>query len=149
LGGLVLHSSIDSAYTQADKGSAEMMGPVGHVIGPIAGMGNKMAAGSFDTASALKELAVYDPDLPVHLMSGSANAGDQLALGKTGLGDVATSNFNTVTQNEGAGGHLNTAQHAPTVGSQHQTDMGNLLGGGARAQGAPAGILKKLKALFS
>ena len=140
LGGLVLHSSIDTAYTQAHQN----LGGLGYLIGPIAGMGTKMAAGDFDTKTALKKLSVYDADLPLHLMSGSKSRGDQLALSETDLGGLASSKFNNVTENKkGAGHHERTIRHAPTANSQHQKDMASLLGRGGRKQGSKAGFLKE------
>jgi alpha-beta hydrolase superfamily lysophospholipase len=116
LGGLVLHSSIDTAYRQ---------GTMGHsVLGIIPGLGAKGSGGNFDTIDHLKKLAKRDADLPIHFMSGTSRKGDQLALEKTKLQDVKKDKFTNVSSYARAGDHLETDQH---VGGNYQKDYLNKL----------------------
>jgi dienelactone hydrolase len=106
LGGLVLHSSIKTAY-EAGKGGIGLP-----VLGHIGGLITKLSAGSFDTTQSLEEIQQHDPNLPIHFMSGQKDAGDQLALGETNLQDSANGN---VSSYEGRGTHLSeqtqTSEH--------------------------------------
>jgi pimeloyl-ACP methyl ester carboxylesterase len=105
LGGLVLHSSIETAY-KAAKGNIGLPG-----VSHLAGLINKMSAGDFDTKSALMSIAQADPNLPIHLMSGEEESGDQLALSATSLQGAATGLFANVSAYEGRGEHLDTGRH--------------------------------------
>jgi RTX toxin RtxA len=108
LGGLVLHSSIKTAY-EAGKGGIGLP-----ILGHIGGLITKLSAGSFDTTQSLEEIRRLDPNLPIHFMSGKKASGDQLALGETHLQDSANGMGN-VTSEEGRGGHLSdqtqTSEH--------------------------------------
>jgi pimeloyl-ACP methyl ester carboxylesterase len=110
LGGLVLHSSIDSAYKQSSKALPGIPGLGKHGrkwgLPQLVGLATKAQMGSFDTAGALKEIAALDKDLPVHLMSGKGADGDQLGLDKTNLTRKAGKYFSNVSQHQGTGGHL-------------------------------------------
>jgi pimeloyl-ACP methyl ester carboxylesterase len=104
LGGLVLHSSIETAY-KAAKGGIPISG-----FSHFAGLINKMSAGDFDTKSALKSIAQADPNLPIHLMSGQ-QGDDELALSATSLQGAASNRFANVSAYEGRGEHLDTGEH--------------------------------------
>ncbi|MBI1293991.1 DUF4157 domain-containing protein [bacterium] len=112
LGGLVLHSAIDSAYKQGSKGLVDFPG-----ISQIIGFGTWAQMGSFDTADAMKSISDIDPDLPVHLMSGASKQGDHLALDNTNISAKAGKYFNNVSQHQGTGGHLDDEEI--TVPSGH------------------------------
>jgi hypothetical protein len=116
LGGLVLHSSIDTAYRQGTMGKP--------LLGIIPGLGAKGSAGNFDTIENLKKLAKRDADLPIHFMSGTEAKGDQLDLDKTKLQNVKKSKFTNVSSYSRAGDHLETDQH---VGGLYQKDYLNKL----------------------
>jgi dienelactone hydrolase len=114
LGGLVLHSSIKSAY-EAAKDDIKLP-----ILGQIGGLINYGSAGSFDTVSRLEKLADRDPDLPIHFMSGDYNGGlnDQLALSHTQLDTTGTNKFTNVSSLSGTGDHLD-GNAVPTT---HFTD---------------------------
>ncbi len=124
LGGLVLHSSIKTSY-EAAKG---MVGVPGYA--QLAGLMTKMSAGSFDTPEALQEIAQHDPNLPIHVMSGSG-ANEHLAVSDTDLQNEATgAGFTNVSGREGQGGHLQTGQHL----TPRQRDFLTTLVGRGRAR---------------
>ncbi|WOD37086.1 DUF4157 domain-containing protein [Nodosilinea sp. E11] len=100
LGGLVLHSSIKSAY----KAARDETGIPG--LAQIAGLGTKGSAGNFDTEAHLEQLAARDPNLPIHFMGGNYGAGDQLALSHTQLEQTGHGTFTNVSSHSGQGGHL-------------------------------------------
>ena len=104
LGGLVLHSSIETAY-KAAYAEGEEMG--GKAVGVLGGLGSKLAAGDFSTSAHLKKLVERDPDLPVHFMSGGY--GDQLALDQTGLTGIG--GLNNSSSHQAGGDHLTTSSH--------------------------------------
>ena len=118
IGGLVLHSSIDSAYKQAkeqlktdDDAKAAFKEEVGFTPGSfvrkLVGKANKAAVGGFNTKHHLKSLSKIYPDLPIHFMSGSDQDGeDHLAIGKTDLKDKAEQYFDNVTSSQGQGDHF-------------------------------------------
>lgn len=100
LGGLVLHSSIKTAYEAASE-----------IAGPIGGLGAKGSAGSFSTVSKLNKLAARDPNLPIHFMGGSYDDGDQLALSHTQLEQTQAGTLANVSSRSGTGGHLVPGGH--------------------------------------
>jgi pimeloyl-ACP methyl ester carboxylesterase len=107
VGGLVLHSAIDSAYKAARDDSPINL----PIFKQLAGLINKAGAGNFDTRAKLKEIAALDPDLPIHLMSGKHGKGDQLGLDHTHLDDKARKHFGNVTSHvSDKGDHLETEE---------------------------------------
>ena len=74
LGGIVLHSPIDSMY---DAGKEKMWGI------HLAGMLGWSGAGGYNTKSHMQRLHKLDPDLPVHYVSGSQAEGDHLDINAT------------------------------------------------------------------
>jgi pimeloyl-ACP methyl ester carboxylesterase len=81
LGGLALHSSI-AAMTEAAAGTLPLPGPLAGFAGWA---GALLTGGAYDTRAHLKRLSVLDPEIPLHLRSGSAATGDELGTDVTGL----------------------------------------------------------------
>ena len=74
LGGIVLHSPIESMYNAA-KGNMWNI--------HLAGMLGWSGAGGYNTRSHMQRLRKLDPDLPVHYVSGSKEQGDHLDINAT------------------------------------------------------------------
>lgn len=73
LGGVVLHSPI-ATMQEAAAETAESK---------FMGVGAWMFGGAYNTRSHMRRLCKLDPNMPVHYVSGSAKAGDQLDVMKT------------------------------------------------------------------
>ena len=52
-----------------------------------------MHSGSYDTQAHMRRLHKFDPDIPVHYVSGTYDAGDDLALDQTNLHADRKANF--------------------------------------------------------
>jgi pimeloyl-ACP methyl ester carboxylesterase len=125
LGGLVLHSAMDSTYKAAKAGIGVP------VLGQIGGFFASLSAGGFDTASRLNKIHAHDAAMPIHFMGGNQNQGDQLALSATNLDQVG--NFANRTSYTAGAGHLDTASHF----SRNQRDyLATLLSGGRNRNAA-------------
>lgn len=96
LGGLVLHSPIDSMY---DAAKADMWGI--HLAGLLGWAGS----GGYNTRSHMQRLSKLDPDLPVHYVSGSKQRGDHLDLRATGIDQDPKTHFNNASSFYNFGNH--------------------------------------------
>ena len=135
LGGLVLHSSIKSAY----KAARDQVGiPVAAQLG---GLGAKGSAGNFDTESHLEQLAARDPNLPIHFMGGNYNAGDQLALSHTQLEQTGQGTFTNVSSRSGQGGHLDDNTTMPQLVDAQGNPRTDQHGNPMYPQAVPSGHL--------
>jgi dienelactone hydrolase len=105
LGGLVLHSAMDSTYKAAKAGIGVP------VLGQVGGFFASLSAGGFNTASRLNKIEAHDAAMPIHFMGGNQNQGDQLALSATNLDQVGNFGNRTSYTGANAGAHLNTASH--------------------------------------
>lgn len=97
LEGLVLHSSIDSMY---DSAKTKMWGI------HLAGMLGWSGAGAYNTKSHMQRLHKFDPDLPVHYVSGNQQAGDHLDLTYTKISQDPKAQFWNSCTYRNLGGHL-------------------------------------------
>lgn len=135
LGGLVLHSSIKSAY----KAARDETGIPG--VAQLGGLGAKGSAGNFDTEAHLRQLAARDPNLPIHFMGGSHNAGDQLALSHTQLEQTGQGTFTNVSSRSGQGGHLDDNTTMPQLVDAQGQPRTDRHGNAMYPQAVPSGHL--------
>lgn len=84
LGGIVLHSPIDSMY---DTARAKMGGFW------LAGTLGWSGAGGYNTKSHMQRLHKLDPDIPVHYVSGRDDAGDPLDIARTRVNQDPKASF--------------------------------------------------------
>ena len=96
LGGIVLHSPIDSMY---DAGKEKMWGI------HLAGMLGWSGAGGYNTKSHMQRLCKLDPDLPVHYVSGTKQQGDHLDIRATGIHQDPKAQFRNSSSFTDWGGH--------------------------------------------
>ena len=114
VGGLVLHSSIDSAFKTAMHGGSEEFDPV---VGAYAGMATKAGVGDFNTLGHLKSLSKTDngsyQDLPIHFMGGTKGSGDHLGLDQTKIDQTAVNDygFTDTTSKSSNQKHMSTKYH--------------------------------------
>ncbi|MEM7534584.1 MAG: alpha/beta fold hydrolase [Chloroflexota bacterium] len=118
IGGLILESSIDTGFMVGARSTGwglpwwAQLAVLPGIFGLLGGSITKGASGDFNTVGNLKKLSQLDPDLPLHIMSGSTESGDQLSLGTTGLHEKKfMSRFNNFSSREGSGKHLSTLEH--------------------------------------
>lgn len=111
VGGLVLHSPMDSVREQA-KQNARTRG-----IGAFAANAGGVTMDLHAHLLALSKIDGFQ-DLAIHFMSGKAENGDQLAIDKTGVDSAATglgfTNTSKTVANEG--GHLDVNDHMKVAG---------------------------------
>lgn len=114
VGGLILHSALDSVRDQAVRGTGEYLGNVG---ADAAGL-------TLNTKQWLQQIADttgYE-DLPLLIVSGSGNE-EHLDLSTTELDKLARRlGFTNVFSGEGEGGHLSPATHLGTETVSQQVD---------------------------
>ena len=96
LGGIVLHSPIDSMYSAA-KGQ---MGGL-----HLAGMLGWAGAGAYNTKSHMQRLSKLDPDIPVHYVSGNIDKEDHLDIAVTKIDQDPEAKFRNKSSFRGPGGH--------------------------------------------
>lgn len=96
LGGIVLNSAMPSMEEAADL---QMKG-----TGGIA----KSVIGSYSTRDHMRRLFQYDPNLPVHYRSGTADSDDWLGLDTTGLHMDPEATFKNSNSYLGKGSHMDT-----------------------------------------
>ncbi|MDR2404056.1 MAG: hypothetical protein LBD78_08510, partial [Spirochaetaceae bacterium] len=109
-GGLVLHSSIRT-MTRAAAGTLPLPGPLALLFGWL---GSWLTGGSYNTALYLRELAKYDPEIPIHFRGGGV--GDDLSLEFTRLDRIP--GFRNATVYRGREGH-----QSATPGSKQALNM--------------------------
>lgn len=96
LGGIVLHSPINSMYSaghnqiyDAFRGIPYVGGvlavTLGHALGDFSGREAYLHSGAYNTKSHMERLHKFDPDIPVHYTSGLSRNGDGLGLDRTKL----------------------------------------------------------------
>lgn len=102
VGGLILHSALDSIRAEAVRNTGAYAGNIG-----ADAVGTEM-----NTGDALLRLADIDPDLPLMIMSGSQKDGDQLDIDTTQLPETARgAGMRNVFEASGPGHHLTPAVH--------------------------------------
>lgn len=102
IGGLILHSSMKDLYSAASDFS---------MLGAFAGYMGKKCVGKLDTLENLKIIALHDPRLPIHFISGKKKEGDQLSLEHTKLDSLApNTNITSIIEH---GSHLNSFNAVP------------------------------------
>jgi len=99
LGGFVLHSPMSTMYEAASEQSNKVMGAGAWVFG-----------GGFNTRSHMRRLHQFDPDIPVHYVSGSyyiagSNDGDHLDIDHTKIHEDPSAHFANSSTYRGTGGH--------------------------------------------
>ena len=106
LGGVVLQSSIKSMWKAGHAQIYEafksipyvggfLAATLGHALGAFSATEAKMHSGSYDTQAHMRRLHKFDPDIPVHYVSGTYDAGDDLALDQTNLHADRKAQFET------------------------------------------------------
>ena len=96
LGGIVLHSPINSMYSAGHnqiydtfRGIPYVGGvlavTLGHAFGDFSGREAYLHSGAYNTKSHMERLHKFDPDIPVHYTSGLLRNGDGLGLDRTKL----------------------------------------------------------------
>ena len=96
LGGVVLHSPIDSMYSAAKNEVGGL-----HAAGFFGWAG----AGGYNTKSHMRRLHKLDPDMPVHYVSGSKKAGDGLDIDATNIDKDPEAIFANSSSYRGNGDH--------------------------------------------
>jgi pimeloyl-ACP methyl ester carboxylesterase len=114
VGGLILHSALDSVREQATRGTGDYLGNVG---ADAAGL-------TLNTKEWLKQIAQTTgyTDLPLLIISGSGND-EHLDLSTTELEKLAAKlGFTNVFSGEGTGGHFSPGTHLGTPQVNQQVD---------------------------
>ena len=96
LGGVVLHSPIDSMYSV----SKNYVGGI-HAAGFFGWAG----AGGYNTKSHMQRLHKLDPDMPVHYVSGIKDEGDHLDIDATNIDKDPKAHFANSSSYRGREGH--------------------------------------------
>ena len=94
LGGVVLHSPISSLYEAASE-----------VSNKFKGAGAWMFGGGYNTRSHMRRLHQFDPNIPVHYVSGDYGAEDHLDIDRTGIHQDLTAKFENSSSYRGKYGH--------------------------------------------
>jgi pimeloyl-ACP methyl ester carboxylesterase len=101
IGGLIMHSALDSVRAEAVRSAGAYKGNVA-----ADAVGNEM-----DSKARLRSIAQNDPTLPMMFISGSS-ADEHLDLNRTGLpGTAQGAGARNVFFGQGTGGHMDTALH--------------------------------------
>ena len=107
LGGVVLHSPIatmkEAAYASTMEDEADTF--FNRTQAKFMANGAYTFGGAYNTRSHMKRLHKYDPDLPVHYMSGDINAGDHLDIDVTGINADPQAVFKNASSHSGFEGH--------------------------------------------
>jgi hypothetical protein len=114
LGGLVLHSSLDSTKK---RGNRLLFAPAGFIA--------KHSIGAYDTEANLQRLAQHDPYIPLHLRSGVGDddSGDDLSLSITHLDGSVIKDFkNKNTFGDGTWPH----QYYGKAAANFDDNLGNI-----------------------
>ncbi len=107
LGGIVLHSPIDSMYSAAKS----MMWGI-HLAGFLGWVGS----GGYNTKSHMQRLHKLDPDLPVHYVSGKKAEGDHLDIDTTKIDKDPKAAFHNSSSYRNAGDHTDdNLEHDPDL----------------------------------
>ena len=98
LGGFVLHSPMSTLYEVASEDSNKVMGA-----------GAWMFGGGYNTRSHMRRLHQFDPDIPVHYVSGDYMKGDEngdyLDIAHTKIHEDPSANFANSSVYRGTKGH--------------------------------------------
>ena len=112
LGGVVLHSPMptlrEASYDVVKPGLEEIpvIGPVLSVVGgAIVGQGAHDFGGAYNTRSHMRRLHQFDPDIPVHYVSGTFGAEDDMDINKTQIHNDPKAQFTHHSSHIGEGGH--------------------------------------------
>ena len=107
LGGVVLHSPIATLKEAAYDSTIEdtNRGFIDRATASFMSGGAYLFGGAYSTRSHMRRLHKFDPDLPVHYVSGDVNAGDQLDIDVTEINRDPKANFQNSSIHNGTGAH--------------------------------------------
>ena len=107
LGGVVLHSPIATLKEAAYDSTLEdtNRGFIDRATASFMSGGAYLFGGAYSTRSHMRRLHKFDPDLPVHYVSGDVDAGDQLDIDVTGINRDPKANFKNASVHSGKGAH--------------------------------------------
>ncbi|SNU08057.1 Alpha/beta hydrolase family protein [Lachnospiraceae bacterium] len=107
LGGVVLHSPIATLKEAAYDSTIEdtKRGFMDRATASFMSGGAYLFGGAYSTRSHMRRLHKFDPDLPVHYVSGDVNAGDQLDIDVTEINRDPKANFQNASVHNGTGAH--------------------------------------------